>query len=318
MNRLLIAAFLVAGGLSQISSTLGADNLNVVVILDNSGSMNEGMHSGGTRIDAAKSALLRVLDQTPAGAKVGVFLLNAGPTGNWLIPLAPVDKSEIKDAVSNLRADGGTPLGASMKSAADALLQLRESQRYGDYKLLIVSDGEASDANLVERFLPEIQARGLLIDVIGVNMAREHSLATRTSTYRNAGDPKSLEQAISAVVLGESSASNANDAGESDFELLASVPSELAAASLAALTGMANDPVGESGRAGADNLPPIYPNSGTQVANQPNFPGNAAPAPPQHGGGDNGGGGLTFGRMVIVIAIIIVVLRAFSFIAKQR
>ncbi len=49
-----------------------------------------------------------------------------------------------------------------MKMAADALLELRDRQRYGTYKLLIVTDGEATDGHLVEQYLPEIQAAGLL------------------------------------------------------------------------------------------------------------------------------------------------------------
>ncbi|TWT29729.1 vWA domain-containing protein [Blastopirellula retiformator] len=312
MHRLLLAAILTAGSLIQASAALAADNLNVVVILDNSGSMQEGMNSGGPRIAAAKTALQKVLDQTPDSAKVGVYLLNPGRKGNWLIPLGPVDKSAINDAVSSLRADGGTPLGKSMKSAADALLKLREEQRYGDYKLLIVSDGEATDANLVERYLPEIQARGLLVDVIGVDMAREHSLATRTSTYRNASDPASLEQAISAVVLGESGA-DASDAGESDFELLASFPSEMAAESLNALTTLANDPVGTSGR----NSYSANPRPAPPVANSPHFPNNSAPVGNQPGG-RNGGGGFSFGKMLFLMVFIVIVLRVISFIAKRR
>lgn len=318
MNRLLIATLIVVGCLGQISTGLGADNLNVVVILDNSGSMNEGMQSGGTRIAAAKAALLKVLDQTPQGASVGVLLLNAGSNGKWLVPLGPVDKTAIQSAVADLRANGGTPLGGSMKEAADALLQLRESQRYGDYKLLIVSDGEATDKPLVERFLPEIQARGLLIDVIGVDMGREHSLAKRASTYRNASDPKSLEQAISAVVLGESSTSNANDAGESDFELIASLPTEMAAASLTALTTLANNPVGET--PGAEKPNPFQTNSGggSPVANQPYTPGTAAPAPPQQNGGGNRGGGSSFSKIVFVGIVVLILLRIVSSIVKKR
>lgn len=317
MNRLLIAALLVIGSLAQISAGLGADNLNVVVILDNSGSMNEQMQSGGTRIAAAKTALLKVLDQTPPGASVGVLLLNAGPNGKWLVPLGPVDKTAIQAAVADLRADGGTPLGGSMKGAADALLKQRETQRYGDYKLLIVSDGEATDQPLVDRFLPEIQARGLLIDVIGVDMGREHSLATRASTYRNASDPKSLEQAISAVVLGESGASGTGDAGESDFELLASLPTEMASASLVALTNLANDPVGESRP--AETSDPFQTNAGgSQAANQPNYPANTAPALPPNGGRGNDGGGSFFGRAVFVGIVLLILLRIVSSIVKQR
>ena len=259
--------------------------LKVVVILDNSGSMQNNMPGGGNRINAAKQALLTVLNQTPADAEVGVLLLNGRRGQDWLIPLGPVDKASIQSAVGGIRASGGTPLGASMKVAADALLEAREKNRYGDYKLLVVSDGEANDPGLVEMYLPQILSRGLLVDVIGVDMAAQHSLATRSNTYRNAADPRSLEQAISAVVLGESAADNAagGDAEESDFEVLAALPDEIAVASLAALTAGENTPLGEQGPGVGDGA---------------NWQG-------QGGGGGGQRGGRTVTRSLILGAIVI-------------
>jgi hypothetical protein len=131
-----------------------------------------------------------------------------------------------------------------MKAGTDALLAMRESQRYGTYKLLIVTDGEATDQQLVDAYLPDILSRGIVVDVIGVNMAQDHSLATQVHTYRRADDEASLQQAISDIVLGESTA-DAGDAGESDFELLAGFPDEVAAEALGALAQMGNQPIQE-------------------------------------------------------------------------
>lgn len=225
-----------------------SSELKVVVILDNSGSMNERM-SGGRRIDVAKQAMLTVLDQTPAEAEVGVLLLNSVGQGRWLVPLGPVNPQAIRGQVDRLSAGGGTPLGESMKIATDSLLALREKNRYGTYKLLVVSDGEASDPQLVETYLPQIQARGVLVDVIGVSMAQQHSLATKANTYRNANDAASLATAISEVVLGESSGDATDDeSGESDFELLAPLSAEIAVASLKALGERPNEPLAAGGR----------------------------------------------------------------------
>ncbi len=236
----------ILSGFANYVALSAASELNVVVILDNSGSMNEPFTGGSNRITAAKNALLRVLDQTGSDAQVGVLLLNPDRQGKWLVPLGPVDKGAVKQAVGRLMADGYTPLGDTMREGADALLELRANQRFGVYKLLIVTDGEASDSNLVDEYLPEIQSRGLLVDVIGVAMQQDHSLATRTSTYRRADDPQSLEAAISQVVNGESTATDAGDAGQSDFALLAGFPSEVAAASIEALTAAENVPIGQS------------------------------------------------------------------------
>lgn len=276
MSRLLMSVC-VGLMLAMAANTLHASGqLNVVVILDNSGSMKGMMNRSESKIDAAKSALMQVLEKSPATSQVGVLLLNPGPQGDWLIPLGPIDQSQLQRSVASLDADGNTPLGAKMKVAADALLQVRENNRYGTYKMLIVSDGEASDPNLVQQYLPSIQARGILIDVIGVNMAQQHSLATQTSTYRNANDPSSLATAISDVVLGESSASSDDAAGQSDFELLAALPDEMAVASLAALTAAGNGPIERS-----QGTVPDYSASSNHGTSAPGNSAHNSPPPPK-------------------------------------
>lgn len=298
MHRWLAVSFAILTALAAASSIAGP-GLHVVVILDNSGSMAERMPGGGSRMDAAKRSLQTVLDRTPAGAEVGVLLLNPPRIGNdWLFELGPVDPTATRQAIDRVVAGGPTPLGGAMKAATDALLEAREKNRYGDYKVLVVSDGEATDGNLVDRYLPEVQARGVLVDVIGVAMGQQHSLATRANTYRNANDPASLEQAISAVVLGEST-SDAGDAGdESDFEILAPLPAELAAASLTALASQPNTPIGGTGDLGMNELGALKPRAAGQAV--PNAPPQPQPDPP-----DNGGG---FSRLFIFLVIAFFIL----------
>lgn len=223
---------------------------NVVILLDDSGSMSSFMRSDGKtrKMAAAKSAIKVVLEQLPSNANVGLAILNGG-RDPWVIPFGPIDKSDLADSLQRIIARGATPLGKHMKIGADALLEARNNQHYGTYKLLIITDGEAGDANLVERYLPEINSRGIIVDVIGVDMATKHSLATKTSSYRSADDPESLRNAISEV-LAESS-NDDGDAGESDFELLAAFPDEVASSVLTALSSPSNDPIGQTGRASA-------------------------------------------------------------------
>jgi uncharacterized protein YegL len=223
---------------------------NVVIVLDDSGSMGESLRSDRrtTKIDAARSALRTVLEQLPDNSQVGVLVLN-GEQNPWLAPLAPIDKAKVNSLVSRIHASGGTPLGSSMKIAADALLQARAKQHYGTYKLLIVTDGEAGDQELVEQYLPDIISRGLVVDVIGVDMQQSHSLATKVQTYRRADDASSLQQAISEVVLGESTA-DTSDAGESDFAILEGLPSEVATVILKTLAEQGDHPIGQPREAG--------------------------------------------------------------------
>ena len=173
----------------------------VVVVMDDSGSMDNRMRSRRVRkIDAARDAMRTVLSRVSTDAEVGVLGLNGG----WILPLGPVDQAGIASAAGRLQARGGTPLGASMKTATDALLNRRAERHYGSYRLLIVTDGEAGDRNLVDAYLPDIMSRGILVDVIGVDMRSDHSLATRVHSYRRADDPDALATAIKEA-LAESS-----------------------------------------------------------------------------------------------------------------
>ncbi len=226
-----------------LATSIASGGQNVVVVLDDSGSMRDRMRQGRQvrKIDAAKQALLAVLAKLPSDSSVGVVVLNGG-RDPWVMPLGPVDQSRLQSAVAKIRASGSTPLGAFMKVGADALLELRDRERYGTFKLLIVTDGEAGDPDLVQAYLPDVIARGITVDVIGVDMRQDHSLATQVNTYRRADDPSSLSQAISEVVLGEST-SAAGDAGESDFELLAGFPDDMAVAALSALSQVGNEPI---------------------------------------------------------------------------
>lgn len=247
---------------------------NVVVVLDDSGSMNERMRGNRrqSKMEAAKEALLTVLtgSELPADTQIGILLLNGRwRSDRWVYPLGPLDLDRATRSVRGIQAGGGTPLGECMKEGADALLALREQQRYGSYRLLIVTDGEANDPELVEAYLPDIHSRGIWVDVIGVRMAEDHSLATEVETYREAANPADLEKAI-ADVLAESTADSSH-AGQSDFELIAPLPDEVATAALMALGETHNDPVGQKPAAIPEGQP------GSVAAGQP---GPAAPRRP--------------------------------------
>lgn len=212
---------------------------HVVVVVDDSGSMADRMrHERVRKIDAAKQSLAVVLDRLPADAEVGVLALNQG----WILPLQGSGNAQAKQLVNRLRARGGTPLGVRMKEATDELLAKRAANTYGDYRLLVVTDGEASDQGVLDHVLPDIMARGLLVDVIGVDMESEHSLATVVHNYRRADDPDSLKEAI-ATSLAESDDTD-TIGGESDFELLEGLPMDVAPVVITALTTMNDTPIG--------------------------------------------------------------------------
>ncbi len=220
----------------------GVASDNVVIVLDDSGSMNERMSGGVRRIDAAKKAITAVLKQFPADTKLGLMLLNGDRSKqHWAIPLEHLSLPQATRRVESVSADGGTPLGERMREGAEALLRLRDKQIYGNYRLLIVTDGEANDSKLLNLYLPDVLSRGLLVDAIGVDMKQDHSLATRVHSYRRADDAEALSKAIEEVFAEkvDSSAANSNV----DFALLQALDDGAAREALSALSKPNNTPI---------------------------------------------------------------------------
>lgn len=221
---------------------------NVLIILDASGSMDGALRGTSVRrMDAAKDALKQALKHVPMDTQIGLLVFSGRNIRNDLVyPLGPRDDDRLMNAITLPQPGGGTPLGAYIKKGADILLQQRAKQRgYGTYRLLIVTDGEAGDKPLVERYVPEVIARGITVDVIGVDMATTHTLATKVHSYRSADDPESLTRAISEVFAEVSQAGVGDTAGEEAFAMLDPIPSEMADAMLKALSSSGNEPVGE-------------------------------------------------------------------------
>ena len=225
-------------------SDVGTDN--IVVVLDASGSMNEPMRgSGSTKMTAAINALIQVMDLVPEGTNVGLlaFGRNIQGGGEWLFPLGPMDKQKFRAAVLALAPGGQTPLGQYLKKAADRLLEQRKQQRdYGTYRLLVVTDGEATDPRLLESYLPDVLGRGIIIDAIGVAMPRNHTLARSVHRYRRADDAQALEKAISETVA-EIGAAKDDTTAEADFALIAALPDEFPQEILNTLTRSDNRPI---------------------------------------------------------------------------
>jgi len=245
----------------------------VVIILDASGSMASPMGPNNTqKIAAAKAALKEVLTKIPETTHVGLLVFSGkNVPDKWLYPLGPRDDAALMKAIDLPQPGGNTPLGQFIKIGADRLLEERAKQfGYGSYRLLIVTDGEATDGQLTERYTPEVIARGITVDVIGVNMKQDHTLATKVHSYRRADDPEALKKALSDI-LAEVSGSGATDAATQEaFDLLAPIPAELCAAMLEALSRVSNQPIGAKPAAG----PPVPRAKADATKPQPPAPGS--------------------------------------------
>lgn len=247
---------------------------NVVIVLDASGSMRDVLAGTSMRkMDAAKKALKSVLSKVPESTQLGLLVFSAaGLKDHWVYPLGARDDEALTKAIDRIEPSGDTPLGKYIKIGADRLLEARAKQfGYGSYRLLVVTDGEAQDRPLVDRFTPDVMSRGITMDVIGVGMSQDHTLATRVHSYRRANDPEALSRAVTEVFA--EMGGNASDVAVAEsFELIQPLPNEVAASMIQALSLSGNHPIGSkpSGQA-----------TTTGSAAQEASPPRPTPRPPQ-------------------------------------
>lgn len=222
---------------------------NIVIILDASGSMANAMPgSHRSKMQVAKNALTKVLSNIPASTQVGLLVFSGrNKSGDWLQSLGPMDQQQLDQtlqALSRLTADGSTPLGKYLKIGADRLLEQRKKQmNLGTCTLLIITDGEASDMALVKGHTPDILSRGIRMEVIGVAMADDHSLAHKVHRYRRADNPEALDQAIAQTMAEVGSRATDGSSDSESFALIASLPDGIPQAVIKELTTFNDSPI---------------------------------------------------------------------------
>lgn len=233
------------------SQDANAEYINI--LLDTSGSMAETMRgSRVSKMEAAHNALTSVLDKVSPSTHVGVLTFEG-----WLFHAGEVNIPTAKTKINATRAGGGTPLGRYIKQAADDLLALRvKNKGYGRYRLIVVTDGEADDQDILDKYVRDITSRGIILDTIGVDMAENHSMGLRSRKYMNANNPQSFKNAVNEVVSEVGKASD-DQLQDNVFDIIKPLPEALCK-SIAAIS-YDNQPVGEAKK---------QPNLGQTVFNQ--------------------------------------------------
>ena len=238
-TRFILLLSLFIFGLQICSADDDIHKDNIVVILDASGSMQDKFSGDRTKskMEAAKAALQEVLSKIPDDTHIGLLVFSGANIRNeWVYPLGPKDTQKLTAAIHLPQPGGNTPLGKYIRIGANRLLEQREKQyNYGNYRLLVVTDGEASDADKVKHYTPEILNRQIRVDVIGVDMKTDHMLANVVDSYRKADNPGELVAAVSQI-LAETDDTGTDVGGEDAFEYIAPLSSEIAADLIQRLT----------------------------------------------------------------------------------
>ena len=176
---------------------------NYYVVLDASGSMTEKGCSGDLpKIDAARQALAAFAESLPADANLGLQVFDARGVREQ-IPLAGGNRAKFKSVLAAVRAGGGTPLHTAIAQAY-ARLELQGARQlgYGEYHLVVVTDGEASDGQDPTGAVKAILDRSpIVLHTIGFCIGPKHSLNQPGRTiYRAADNPEQLRASLSDVL----------------------------------------------------------------------------------------------------------------------
>ena len=185
----------------EISKDLLAKNYYIV--LDGSGSMRDQGCSGNiSKLEAAKSAVAAFAQTVPADANLGLQVFDNNGVQER-IPLGTGNRDRFIRQVSAVRATGNTPLRESVRQAYDRLLDQGMKQLgYGEYHLVIVTDGEADrgqDPGPVVN--PMLGESPVVMHTIGFCIGSNHSLNQQGKTlYQAANDVDQLRKGLADVL----------------------------------------------------------------------------------------------------------------------
>lgn len=160
-----------------------AQDAELLIVLDSSSSMLEQAGDGVTRAEAAKSALLGVVDSLSETDRVGLRQFGATVAGlndpasctdsQLTVPVATDNRQALRDAANAYLPYGETPIGYALQEAgkdlpaASAGASEPESQR----TILLITDGESNCEPDPCAIAATLAAEGLTIHVVGFQVS---------------------------------------------------------------------------------------------------------------------------------------------------
>ena len=152
------------------------DQLNVLIILDASGSM-ENKLSGETMMQIAKNEINALIDRMPENVNIGLRIYSGKENGTGgsctstklLNPIGS-NKAEIKATLATVESGGWTPIAESLKQAAEDFAEFN-SETNTNF-IYLISDGmETCDGDPVQE-VNNLSASNIepIVNVIGFNV----------------------------------------------------------------------------------------------------------------------------------------------------
>lgn len=195
----------------ELASNMAAKNY--YVILDGSGSMGESQCTENeTKAAVATRSLLSFADSVAPDANLGLLIFDNKGTSER-VPLGLANRDDFKKEVQNFVPDGQTPLYDAMLIGALKLQeQAQKQQGYGEYFLVVVTDGIASMRQEPDSVVRHVLKHSpIVVHTIGFCIGDKHSLnQTGKTIYKAAGNQEELISGLESV-LAESESFDISD-----------------------------------------------------------------------------------------------------------
>ncbi|MBN1798685.1 MAG: VWA domain-containing protein [Spirochaetales bacterium] len=169
---------------------------NYYIILDGSGSMQDD-----NKMAIAKKALIEFVAHVPRDANLGLAVFD-GSGLSERVPLGD-DRYEFTNQVQKTTAKGNTPLKEALELAYAKLIKQAQQQiGYGEYNIVVVTDGEASPGHEPDRIVNLILDHSpVIIHTIGFQIGEDHSLNQPGKIYyKSAKNLDELSQGLEEVL----------------------------------------------------------------------------------------------------------------------
>ncbi len=198
---------------------------NFYFIFDGSGSMDSepggacrGDQAFGSKLDGAQWAVKEFLTKVPEDVNLGLYVFDRDRRDE-VVPLGAGNREAFLAAVNNIHSGGGTPLAKGISFGAERLVEQYQRQLgYGDYRLVVVTDGRADQIPEAARYAGHF---GMPIYAIGLCIDEEHPLRRYAVSYRAADSFADLAEGLEET-LAELEAVDVTDfealAGDGDGE----------------------------------------------------------------------------------------------------
>ncbi len=153
-------------------------NLGLVLVIDKSGSMQEGQY-GVSKLDLAKEAAIRSTEVLEPKDQLGVIAFDSDV--KWLINMQKAEnKEKLQNQIATLVPGGGTTIRPSLEAAVDTLVNADTKLKH----IILLTDGQAETTGY-EPALDKIKRNKITLSTVAVGTGADRSLL---KTLAEAGD----------------------------------------------------------------------------------------------------------------------------------